>query len=230
MGDELDGKSDVYTLGVILYELIADQVPFPGDEMGRVMRQHVDQQPRQVRELNPQLSVEVAGLVHSMLEKRREQRPDMRQVAKRAEELESAGKLGPTGVAGGAPASRGTPDAPTVASPVQKRPAAPATELVRRVTRPKLDPKIMGAMVGLGLIAGLGLGLGIGAGRTPKAPICPPALKCPEPLCPPPVAAPSTASSPEPGSEPSEVGKPVKKKTKPKKTESARAPAGKKTR
>ena len=231
MGDELDGKSDVYTLGVILYELIADQVPFPGEEMGRVMRQHVDQQPRQVRELNPQISVEVAGLVHAMLEKRREQRPDMRQVAKRVEELESSGKLGPSAVAGGTPAARGAPDAPTVASPVQKRPAAPATELVRRVTRPKLDPKIMGAMVGLGLIAGLGLGLGIGAGRTPKAPICPPALKCPEPFCPPPVAAPTTTGGgTEPSSDSGEAPKVSKKKPKPKKTEAVRAPAGKKTR
>ena len=230
MGDELDGKSDVYTLGVILYELLADQVPFPGDEMGKVMRQHVDQQPRQVRERNPQLPVEVAALAHSMLEKRREQRPDMRQVAQRIEDLENAGKLGPTSGAGAAAAAAATgprADAPTMASPVQKRPAAPATELVRRITRPKMKPQFIGGLLGLGLATGLGVGLGVGTARTPPAPHCPPAIKCPEPSCPaPPETPPATSLKADPGTAP-DPPKPPKKKGKAKKTEGSRSPAKK---
>lgn len=228
MGDELDGKSDVYTLGVILYELLADQVPFPGDEMGKVMRQHVDQEPRAVRERNPQISVEIAALVHLMLEKRRDQRPDMRQVVQRIEELESSGKLGPTGLPGPAAAPR-VAEAPTVTTPIQRRPAAPATEVVRAVSRPKVKPRLLAALVGVGLVAGLGLGLGIGSMRTVKAPLCPPAKPCPELICPPSPATPPAAAA-DSNSEAGEPSGPGKKKPRPKKPDGGRPAPHKKPR
>jgi len=227
MGDELDGKSDVYTLGVILYELLADQVPFPGDEMGKVMRQHVDQEPRPVRERNPQISVEVASLVHSMLEKRRDQRPDMRQVVQRIEELESSGKLGPTGLPGSGPAAR-VAEAPTVTTPIQRRPAAPATEVVRSVSRPKVKPQLLAALVGVGLVAGLGLGLGIGSVRTAKAPLCPPAKPCPELVCPPSPETPAPAA--DSGGDSGDAAASSKKKSKPKKADGGRPVPHKKSR
>ena len=229
MGDELDGKSDVYTLGVILYELLADQVPFPGDEMGKVMRQHVDQEPRPVRERNPQISVDVAALVHLMLEKRRDQRPDMRQVVQRIEELESSGKLGPTGLPGSSPAPR-VAEAPTVTTPIQRRPAAPATEVVRAVSRPKVKPQLLAALVGVGLVAGLGLGLGLGSMRAAKAPVCPPAKPCPELVCPPSPATPPPAAAAEPGGETGDPAGPSKKKPKPKKADGSRPAPHKKSR
>jgi serine/threonine-protein kinase len=230
MGDELDGKSDVYTLGVILYELLVDQVPFPGDEMGKVMRQHVDQQPRPVRERAPGTPLEVAALAHSMLEKRREQRPDMRQVAQRIEELENTGRLGPTGPV----AAAGSPpraEAPTVASKVQQRPAAPATELVRSVTRPsKPKLQLMGAMLAVGMVAGLGLGLGLGSRGSPPPPRCPPAPKCPEANCPAPTVPPvNNPLAPDPGTD-SDAAKGSKKKAKAKKPDSGHAADHKKSR
>lgn len=228
MGDELDGKSDVYTLGVILYELLADQVPFPGDEMGKVMRQHVDQEPRPVRERNPQISVEVAALVHLMLEKRREQRPDMRQVVQRIEELESSGKLGPTG--SGPVAAARVAEAPTVATPIQRRPAAPATEVVRSVSRPKVKPQLLAGLLGVGLVAGLGIGLGIGSGRSSKAPLCPPAQKCPELVCPPAAAVTAPPSAPDSSGDASDPAAPAKKKPKPKKADGGHSAPRKKSR
>jgi hypothetical protein len=215
MGDELDGKSDVYTLGVILYELLADQVPFPGDEMGKVMRQHVDQQPRPVRERAPSTPAEVAALVTSMLEKRREQRPDMRQVAQKIEEMEASGRI--SAVAGGAPPR--SPDAPTVASPVARRPAAPApaTEMVRSVKLRSVKPQLLAAFLAIGMIAGVGLGLGLSSARTPPVPKCPPAPKCPEAPCPPPAPAAAPATPDATPGEPTDTSKGGKGKPRPKK-------------
>lgn len=52
----IDGRSDVYSLGIVLYELLTGQVPFVGDSLVEVALQHVQTDPRPPHELRPDVS------------------------------------------------------------------------------------------------------------------------------------------------------------------------------
>jgi len=71
---EVDGRSDIYSLGVILYEMTTGQVPFEGETALAVAMMHKSEKPRDPRELNPQLSVALSRLILKCLEKEKEKR------------------------------------------------------------------------------------------------------------------------------------------------------------
>ena len=52
----VDARSDLYSLGVVLYESLTGQQPFAGDSPVTVAYQHVQEQPRPPRELDPSIS------------------------------------------------------------------------------------------------------------------------------------------------------------------------------
>jgi len=66
---EVDGRSDIYSLGVILYEMTTGQVPFEGETALAVAMMHKSEKPRDPRELNPQISVALSRLILKCLEK-----------------------------------------------------------------------------------------------------------------------------------------------------------------
>ena len=73
-GERLDARSDIYSIGVIAYQMLTGAPPFTGDT-ANVIRAHNDLQPTPVRELNKKLPKRVSRMVMSALEKDREQRP-----------------------------------------------------------------------------------------------------------------------------------------------------------
>jgi serine/threonine protein kinase len=73
-GERLDARSDIYSIGVIAYQMLTGAPPFTGDTSS-VIRAHNDVQPTPVRELNKKLPKRVSRMVMSALEKDREQRP-----------------------------------------------------------------------------------------------------------------------------------------------------------
>jgi serine/threonine protein kinase len=80
-------KSDVYSLGCMLYQMLAGRPPFVGSGSGDLIAMHIMEQPQQLRELAPGVSPEVETLTHQMLEKKPEVRPSMRQVLSSLEQL-----------------------------------------------------------------------------------------------------------------------------------------------
>ncbi|MCP4409980.1 MAG: protein kinase [Gammaproteobacteria bacterium] len=55
LGRDVDARTDIYSLGVIMYEMMCGQPPYHGGDSMSVMYQHVQGQTRPPRELNPQL-------------------------------------------------------------------------------------------------------------------------------------------------------------------------------
>ena len=68
LGQPLDARTDLYTLGVILYELFTGQLPFSGEDR-EIMEAHLHQPPHPPRELNPDLSPLLADLILKLLAK-----------------------------------------------------------------------------------------------------------------------------------------------------------------
>src|SRR3989440_4073782 len=50
---EIDGRADIYSLGVVFYELIAGQRPFSGVTLAELRRQHVSVLPKPLHEVDP---------------------------------------------------------------------------------------------------------------------------------------------------------------------------------
>jgi serine/threonine protein kinase len=70
---DLDARSDVYAVGVILYLMLCGQLPAEGDEVG-VMRQIAKGQLTPPRELNPELDDELVQILSEAMATRREDR------------------------------------------------------------------------------------------------------------------------------------------------------------
>lgn len=86
MSATLDGKSDVYSLGVLFYEMLSGDIPFSGS-VSEVLGMHISASPRPLRELSPDVPSKVSSLIHEMLAKSPQQRPTMAAVRDRIDQL-----------------------------------------------------------------------------------------------------------------------------------------------
>lgn len=70
-----DIRSDLYSLGVTLYQALSGRLPFEADDLASLASQHMQAAPPQLRGLAPAVAPEVARLVHSLLAKNPLRRP-----------------------------------------------------------------------------------------------------------------------------------------------------------
>jgi formylglycine-generating enzyme required for sulfatase activity len=96
----LDPRSDVYAIGVVLYEMLSGQVPLDADSAIQVVVKQLHETPRPVRELSAEIPEGIAQVVMRALEKDPERRPPS--AAELSAELQAAveaegGRLPATG-------------------------------------------------------------------------------------------------------------------------------------
>jgi serine/threonine protein kinase len=71
----LDGRADIYSLGVTLYRAATGRLPFEGDDWYEIARQHVEEPPPPPRTINPDLSPAFEAAILHCLQKQPDDRP-----------------------------------------------------------------------------------------------------------------------------------------------------------
>jgi len=69
LGQDVDGRSDLFSLGVMIYELLAGRLPFTGSSMLATIDAILHAEPLPISTFNPQITPDLERIIHWMLEK-----------------------------------------------------------------------------------------------------------------------------------------------------------------
>lgn len=87
-GFELDHRSDIYSMGIILYQCLTGQAPFNGKTSAMLLMQHIQAKPKPPREIKPDIPPQLEATVLKALSKSANDRQQT--AAELAEEMENA--------------------------------------------------------------------------------------------------------------------------------------------
>ncbi len=73
-GDEVDHRSDIFSFGVVLYELLAGNLPFRGEHHSAILYSIMNEEPQPVARFNNKVSPEIERIVTKALSKEKEER------------------------------------------------------------------------------------------------------------------------------------------------------------
>ena len=66
---DVDGRSDLYSLGCVVYEMLAGQAPFTGPTVESIVHQHMIAEPRPITQIRPAVPASIAGVLQRALAK-----------------------------------------------------------------------------------------------------------------------------------------------------------------
>ena len=211
-GMPLDGRSDLFSLGVVLFELILRRKPFPADTVTTLVYQILHEDPLQEAGLGAALAPEVAGFLRWVLAKDREARiPDARTFAARARAI-AAQLAAPGGAAAETAPTALLPAPPSAAATTPRAfgeppgvPAASAAVATAPARRPRTALWVAVGALAVLVVAGLALMVrrppAPEVGRSePAAPLAATPLE--QPSAPPPVVAEPKPLTPKPAAPP----------------------------
>jgi serine/threonine-protein kinase len=145
-GDKLDVRSDIFSLGVVLYQTLTQKKPFPADTLTTLVYQILHDEPADPLVHNGELPPEISDIVRKCLAKNREERyGDATEIADELRAIIGITPLASTSALSESKMARaraaalgGAAAAPAAAAPAAAKPAAPSPTDVsasRRMTR-----------------------------------------------------------------------------------------------
>ncbi|MDI1443682.1 serine/threonine-protein kinase [Polyangium sp. 6x1] len=166
---DLDKRVDVYSLGIVLYELLVGQVPFDGDSHYMIMTAHVKEPLPKIRARRPDVPAWLEAVAERCAAKRREDRFGSCEEILAALDMQGQGLSGQTAPA--APLHLTTPAAPLHADATA--PGIPQTAQAAVITAPGNEPSskrgvVVALTVGIAALAGLGISYSLGLFGAPK--------------------------------------------------------------
>jgi serine/threonine protein kinase len=156
MGEsDLDGRVDLYALGIILYEMLAGVAPFTADSAVKLMQQQISEPMPDVRSARADVSEDVAAVIAKLTRKKRQDRYAAARLV--IEDIEAI-------IAGQRPAHAGGAGPSTPLLPSARPGAAPSLTppAMRRGSAPALTPPAI-------RITATAAGQPVAAARTPPA-------------------------------------------------------------
>ncbi|MDD6128747.1 MAG: Stk1 family PASTA domain-containing Ser/Thr kinase [Veillonellaceae bacterium] len=131
-GTMITPKSDVYSLGVVLYEMLTGELPFTGENPVSIAMKHLQDEPTPVRRIDPDIPPVIEALVSRMMAKDPAMRPSSEEVVHEVEQAKAM-------MNGSAPAAAPDPYATQVLPRVGA--AAPGGIPSRRAPQPAYQPQ-----------------------------------------------------------------------------------------
>jgi len=75
LGKPVDARSDIYSLGIMFYEMLSGQLPFHDENAVAVLFKHINEPPQPLNTMVADINPDLAALVHRMIEKDPVKRP-----------------------------------------------------------------------------------------------------------------------------------------------------------
>ena len=164
-GKHLTGASDLYSLGIVMYEAATGQLPFDGPDAVSVAVKQVNEQPVPPREINPKIDRDLEAIIMKALSKNVETRwasaNEMRQALDDYLAGRSAGATGATGAYAGTDTTR-------LMDPVKGNSAAHTTLIDNNFEEEEkksgAGKKVLIALLIILVLAGCGIGIAVATG------------------------------------------------------------------